>query len=223
MPFQTPAPGAPGIPGKWTSSAKTGVGTAPTAESRVWFTISHGILNEIYYPRVDYACTRDFGLIVTDGREFFSEEKRDTASTIRAIEDGVPAFTLSNRCVEGRYAIEKTVLTDPRRDVLLQRIAFRPLVGGLADFRLYALLAPHLVNAGAGNSAWIDAWKGRTMLFARGRSVALAVGCSAPFRRCSAGYVGVSDGWQDLSRHYELRSTYDHAPDGNVALTGEID
>ena len=28
-------------------------------ESRVWFTLGHGILNEVYSPRVDHACTRD--------------------------------------------------------------------------------------------------------------------------------------------------------------------
>ena len=61
------APGWPGIPARWTSSAKTGVGTASAAMSRVWFTLSHGIFNEIYYPDVDLACTRDLGLIVTDG------------------------------------------------------------------------------------------------------------------------------------------------------------
>lgn len=72
------APGWPGIAPKWTSSAKAGVGTALNSASRVWFTISHGILDEIYYPRVDIACTRDMGLIVTDGHEFFSEEKRNT-------------------------------------------------------------------------------------------------------------------------------------------------
>ena len=44
-----------------------------------------------------------------------------------------------------------------------------------------------------------------------------------PSSRASAGFVGVSDGWQDLSRHFELRWRYDHAPNGNVALTGEID
>jgi hypothetical protein len=53
------APGHPGIPARWTSSAKSGVGTAPPVVSRVWFTLSHSILDEIYYPRVDYACTRD--------------------------------------------------------------------------------------------------------------------------------------------------------------------
>jgi hypothetical protein len=53
------APGAPGIEPHWTSSAKTGVGTALSNKSRVWFTLSHGIFNEIYYPRIDQACVRD--------------------------------------------------------------------------------------------------------------------------------------------------------------------
>jgi hypothetical protein len=38
--------GAPGIEPRWTSSAKTGIGTAYHTSSRVWFTISHGIVNE---------------------------------------------------------------------------------------------------------------------------------------------------------------------------------
>ena len=71
------APGWPGIPARWTSSAKSGLGTAVSRDSRVWFTLSHGILNEVYYPRVDHACTRDLGFIVTDGSTLFSEEKRD--------------------------------------------------------------------------------------------------------------------------------------------------
>src|SRR5258708_21529508 len=124
MPLEKPAPGSPGIPARWTSSAKSGVGTALTARSRVWFTLSHGILNEIYYPRIDQACTRDFGLIVTDGQSFFSEEKRDTASTIRPVADGVPAFSITSTCVAGRYRIEKLVLSDPHRDVVLLRIEF---------------------------------------------------------------------------------------------------
>jgi len=36
--------------------------------------LSHGILNEIYYPRVDHACTRDLGFLVTEGQIYFSEE-----------------------------------------------------------------------------------------------------------------------------------------------------
>jgi len=40
--------GAPGMAPRWTSSAKEGLGTALSTGSRIWFTISHGILNEIY-------------------------------------------------------------------------------------------------------------------------------------------------------------------------------
>jgi glucoamylase len=223
MALTNPAPGWPGIPARWTSSAKSGVGTALSSQSRLWFTLSHGILNEIYYPRLDQACTRDFGLIVTDGKSFFSEEKRDTQSAIRPIADGVPAFAITSRGNDGRYRIEKLVLSDPRRDVVLQRVEFHPLIGSLADFHLYALLSPHLVNRGAGNNAWIAEYKGVPMLFAEGGGSALAFGCSAPFRARSTGFVGISDGWQDLAQHFELQWHYDHASNGNVSLVGEID
>ena len=215
------APGRPGIPARWTSSAKSAFGTAFTPQSRVWYTISHGILNEIYYPRVDYACTRDFGFIVTNGRDYFSEEKRHARSTVHPVEDGVPAFTLANVAADGRYRIDKTVLADPTRDVVLQRISFHAL-DGARDYRLFALLAPHLVNRGADNEAWLGTHKGHEMLFAAGSGNAMAVACSAPWRARSVGFVGSSDGWQDLSRHFALTWNYDSARGGNVALAAEI-
>src|SRR5258708_22650607 len=142
MPLEKPAPGSPGIPARWTSSAKSGVGTALTARSRVWFTLSHGILNEIYYPRIDQACTRDFGLIVTDGQSFFSEEKRDAASTIRPVADGVPAFSITSTSVAGRYPIEHLVLSDPPRDTVLHPIDFHPPLGATARYPPSPPLAP---------------------------------------------------------------------------------
>src|ERR1700681_4508731 len=125
------APGWPGIPPRWTSSAKTGVGTALTRHSRVWFTLSHGILNEIYYPRVDQACTRDLGLIVTNGVDFFSEEKRNCDFENLPIEPGIPVFELVNKCREGRYRIHKEIFSDPYRNVVLQRARFVALQGTL--------------------------------------------------------------------------------------------
>ena len=149
---QSCTPGRPGIAARWTSSAKSGVGTALGTGSRVWFTLSHGILNEIYHPRVDCACTRDLGLIVTDGASYFSEEKREARSHVSLLAPGVPAFHLENTAADGRYRIEKDVLTDPTADVVLQRIHFHALDGAL-NYRLYVLLAPHLNNHGAGNTA----------------------------------------------------------------------
>ena len=217
------APGWPGIEPRWTSSAKTGVGTALNLRSRVWFTLSHGILNEIYFPRVDQACTRDFGLIVTDGRAFFSEEKRHCTFENLPVEPGVPAYELTNTCQSGRYRIEKEVLTDPLRNVVLQKTRFVPLQGALRDYRLYALLASHLANFGYGNTGWVGEYKGTPMLFAQREGCALALACSAPWSKRSAGFVGFSDGWQDLSQHFQMMWEYDRAENGNVALTGEID
>ena len=69
--------GAPGSPPGWTSSAKEGIGTAYHTSCRVWFTLSHGIINEIHYPHVDQPNTRDFEFLVTDGETFCHEEKRN--------------------------------------------------------------------------------------------------------------------------------------------------
>ena len=78
--------GRPGMPPRWTSSSKGGVGTAYSASSRVWFTISHGILNEIYFPTIDHPQTRDMQFLITDGESFFHEERRDLDSEIECIE-----------------------------------------------------------------------------------------------------------------------------------------
>ncbi len=217
------APGRPGIPARWTSSAKTGVGTARTRLSRVWYTLSHGIFNEVYYPRIDQACLRDMGLIVTDGSSFFSEEKRDAAHEVAWLADGVPGFRLVNTCRQGRYRITKEVVSDPQRDVVLQHTRFTALQGPLSGYHLYVLLAPHLENCGGGNTAWIDIVDGAPVLLAHRGQTALALACSAAMGRRSTGFVGVSDGWQDLRAHRHLTREYTRAPDGNVALTAELD
>jgi glucoamylase len=217
------APGFPGIPARWTSSAKDGVGTALSPRSTVWFTISHGILNEIYYPCVDTACTRDMELIVTDGTPggFFAEEKRDTLSRLRRYADGVPLFHITNTHKQQRFSIMKEILADPRHDCVLQRIRLIPGAGG-ENLRLFVLLAPHLVNGGANNTGWIEDYKGRKMLVASGDGTALALACSTGFLKRSVGFAGTSDGYQTLHRDGQLTEQYDLAADGNIALCGEI-
>ena len=217
------APGAPGRPARWATGAKSGVGTALGTAGPVWFTLSHGIVTEVYYPSVDTASTRDLQFLVADGRDFFSEEKRDTGSEVSYLVPGVPAYRLVNTCRQGRYRIEKEVLADPRRSVVLQQVRFAPLRGELGDYSLCALLAPHLGNQGADNTATVGEYKSLPMLFARRGGLALALACSAPWRKRSAGFVGTSDGWQDLSRHRRMTWEYARAENGTVALTGEID
>lgn len=217
------APGGPGIPARWTSSAKTGVGTALSNKSHVWFTLSHGIFNEIYYPRIDHACVRDMGLIITDGADFFSEEKRDAGNEVEWLADGVPGFRLVNTCRDGRYRIEKQIVTDPHRDTVLQRVQFIAQQGALSDYHLHVLLAPHLGNQGSGNTAWLGEFEGTPLLLAQREGNALALACSAPWTKRSVGYVGSSDGWQDLKAHKQMTWEYTRVENGNVALTAEID
>ena len=152
---ETTAFGAPGIEPRWTSSAKEGVGTAYHTGCRLWFTLSHGIINEIYYPNVDQPNTRDFQFLITDGETFCHEEKRDLNYVIECPERDCVLYRLTNSERQGRYRLVKHVLTDPHRSVLLVHTRLEVLDESFrGKLRLYALLAPHIARYGAGNSGW---------------------------------------------------------------------
>jgi glucoamylase len=87
------APGSPGIAPTWTSSAKDIVGCA-LGPSRVWFTLGFGIVNEVYYSRLDTPQIRDLGFIVADGSGFWVEVKRLRNYTLRLLAPGTPAVEI---------------------------------------------------------------------------------------------------------------------------------
>ena len=107
--------------------------------------------------------------------------------------------------------------------MVLQKVRFEPLQGQLSDYHLYALLSPHLANCGYGNTGWIGDYKGFPMFFAEHDGANLALASSAPWKKTSVGFVGTSDGWQDLSQHFQMEWEYTRAENGNIAFTGEID
>jgi glucoamylase len=130
-------PGAPGIPPSWTSIERQERGGA-CRESGL---VHHQPWHSRRAGRLDTACIRDFGFIVTakdSEKDYFSEEKRDTHQSVEMIEDGVPAFRLVNTSIDGCYRITKIVFSDPLREVVLQQIHFEALIGTLADYRLIA-------------------------------------------------------------------------------------
>ena len=61
------------------------------------------------------------------------------------------------------------------------------------------------------------------MLTAHKGDTWLALAATAPFVRCSCGYVGTTDGWQDLMQNLQMDWEFDCAQDGNIALLGELD
>jgi glucoamylase len=166
LPKEPAAFGAPGIEPRWTSSAKEGVGTAYHTSCRLWFTLSHGIVNEIYYPRVDQPNTRDFQFLISDGKTFCHEEKRDLTHLVDYPERDCLLYRLTNSEPNGRYRLVKHVMTDPHRSVLLVHTKVEVLDESLREkLRLYALLAPQgATNSGRcceiGGSRLIHAQRG---------------------------------------------------------------
>lgn len=214
------APGAPGIALNWCDGAKQMVGTS-LGPARVWFTVGQGILNEVYYPRVDIPQIRDLGFIVADGAGFWVEVKALQACEITTPEPGIPAVQIVHR--HPRFTLIQRLVPEPNRDVMLLEIALE----GDAGLRPYVLLAPHLGGTGQHNHAEAGHFRGRRALWAQQGPFGLALMAvneaqSDVFGHCSAGYTGISDGWQDFDRHGQLQSRYTRAGPGQVALAGEL-
>ncbi len=215
------APGSPGIRPTWTSSAKDLIGTA-VGPSRLWVTVGFGIVNEVYYPRVDMPQIRDLGFIVADGEGFWVEVKRNVNYNVTTPGPGIPAIEILHK--HARFELRLRIAPDLMRDVLL----IEATLTGDADLKLYAMLAPHLEGDGVHSMAEVFVDRGRKVLGAEqgAYAVALAAADAASQRdawgRASAGFVGVSDGWQDFAAHGAMTWTYTQAGPGNVALLGEL-
>ena len=215
--------GAPGLEPRWTSSVKDAVVTAYAGSSRIWFTCSHGILNEIYYPTIDHAQVRDMEFLVTDGETFAHEEKRDLRTTFDYIDPEALGLRYVNHDRDGRYSLTKEMICDPHHGVVLTRVRLEGLADLVPRLKLYALLAPHLDGGGAGNSARAMDLAGHKVLLAWKNEWSLVMTASCGFSRVSCGYVGASDGWQDVMQNFQMDWEFGSATNGNVAVMGEID
>ncbi|MGC1417538.1 MAG: glycoside hydrolase family 15 protein [Candidatus Acidiferrum sp.] len=215
--------GHPGIPPKWTHGNKDGVGTAYADSSRIWFTLWNGAITEVYHPTVDRPQLRDLQYLITDGKSFFHEEKRNLKSKLERLSDHTLGYRCTNSDPDGRYAIVKEVITDPHLDCVLQRTKLTGEESFVSKLQLYALCAPHLEVGGWGNNGYIAELNGRKILMAQKEGTWLAMAATAPFSRASCGYVGRSDGWTDLADNFQMDWEFDHATDGNIALMGELD
>lgn len=217
-----PATGSPGIDPRWTRSDKDGVGTAYSALSRVWFTVSKGILNEVYYPTIDRPQIRDLQYLISDGETFFCDE-RHLDSTHECLAADTLGYRITNADPKRRYRIVKEVIGDPHRPCVLVQTRLEGDAGTLAKLRLFALLGPHLEIGGRGNNGNVVQTSRGEVLTAHKGDTWLVLAASVPFSHRSCGYVGTTDGWQDLARNFRMDWEFDCAPNGNIALTGELD
>jgi glucoamylase len=215
--------GWPGILPRWTHSAKDVVGTAYSTSSRIWFTVSGGVLSEIYFPTIDRPQIRDLQYLVTDGETFFHDVHRHMDSHTEYCDACGLGARITNADRDGRYQIIIEAITDPHQPCLLLHTRLEGDPDLLPRLHLYVLLAPHLQVGGWHNSGNLAAIAGHEFLTANKNGAWLALGGTTPFVARSCGYVGTTDGWSDLAANLKLEHRFAAAPDGNIALTGEID
>ncbi|MBC7540235.1 MAG: hypothetical protein H7281_15525 [Bacteriovorax sp.] len=208
--------GAPGAQGSWSSAKKVQVGTfnenGHFAKSPLWFTLAEGSLTEVYYPTIDQGQVKDSQFLVSDGQTFFQQEK-DLKHQVAVLSPSMVKIT--NEDFSGRYKISHTFFTLKDSATLIDEVEVQTNVNGI---HLYLLTNPQLNNTAVGDSASVtpDGFR-----FSE-KQTQLLVSTTAGFRQKSVGFVGSSDGYQDLFRDYQMNNMFATATNGNVASTGEI-
>ena len=208
-------PGGPGSNATWNESGVTGFADSLGANSKVWYTLGDGELENAFYPETDNPGTFGLQYVVTNGTSFTSTETTGTSHTISLADPSSLVWQQVNKASNGDFTITKTYIADPSRSVVLIQTTFDNLTS--SPLQLYADYHPQLNNDGMGNTGGTDTASGD--LAASNGSVSSALAASTGFSQTSTGYVGsASDGESELTSGHALSSTY-----SSVTAGGHID
>jgi len=212
------APGAPGLDAHWPSAAKNGFGTSNTLASKVWFTLTNGVMAEVYYPTLDVPNVQTLQLIIVDATSVQTETE-DTIHRLEILDPRSLSFRQTNTARNGNYTITKTYVTDPRRDTVLIDIEYASRTAN----NLYVYYDPSLNNSGLHDSAWTQ---GDALVAVDGDKASALVSSSrfAYPREVSNGYLGSSDGLTELKRNWDRSgfTSYQRAENGNVVQVAAL-
>ncbi|MEW9555381.1 glucan 1,4-alpha-glucosidase [Nonomuraea sp. NPDC050783] len=212
-------PGAPGASATWTSGNKEGIGTSASRQSKVWFTLTEGVMSEAYYPDATVPNVRTLDFAITDGATFTQRETDHTRRSVRLTDERSLTYEQRSEDDAGRWRLTKTYVTDPTRATIAIEVTFEVLRGG--PLQLYALYDPSLAGSAKGDA-------GRTgdgMLLSEDTAggVGSALASSVGFAAASTGYAGSdSDGWRQLQSEHRLPAGYGSASAGNIVQTAQI-
>ncbi|HLX51898.1 MAG TPA: glycoside hydrolase family 15 protein [Streptosporangiaceae bacterium] len=206
---QGSAPGAPGANATWNESNLQAFADSLGANSKVWYTLGDGELENVFYPQTDTPSTFGLQYIVTDGSTFADTEVSNTTHTISLADPTSLVWQQVNTNAD--FKITKTYIADPSRSVVDIQTTFDNLSS--KPLQLYADYLPQLNNDGMGNTGGTDAASG-DLVSANGQ-VASALAASTGFSQTTTGYVGTSsDGSQQLASSDKLTATYTSASAG---------
>src|SRR6266704_2618778 len=234
----------PGALAHFDLSRKDCLGTARNATSKVWFTVANGVLSDVYYPTADNTNVETMQYIVTDGSTFTDLQTRDTTYTVKLLSNNSQALDceVTTTAKSGKYSIITDYLTDTKRNTLVMKVQFIPLIGTLSNYKLYVRYDPSINGNGGGGSGngggdtgTIDTSTGHnvpiafdtnTKSQAVNRTYAVpvysALDASTPFTQVSNGFVGQpSDGLVQLDASHALTAIYSQATNGNLVQTAQ--
>jgi glucoamylase len=208
---QGDAPGAPGANATWNESNVQAFGDSLGSESKVWYTLGSGELENVFYPQTDTPDTFGLQYIVTDGATFTNTETANTSHAISLVDPTSLVWRQVNTATNGDFTITKTYVADPSRSVVLIQTTFDNLSSH--PLSLYADYLPQLNNDGMGNTGGTDSGSGD--LVASNGSVSSALAASTGFTKTTTGYVGSSsDGSAQLASSHAMTATYSSASTG---------
>ena len=207
------AMGSPGITPNWSVAKKVQVGTSFSDSSLVWFTNAQGVLTETYYPTIDRAQIKDSQLLVSDSKSFFIEERTQTLHDVQVLSPSM--VKLINKDLQNRFSIEHIYYTLNDHSLLVDEVTINSYVDGLS---YYTLVNTALNNTGLNDTAVVQT---NGFKFSEG-DFQLNVYSTSDFEKMSVGYVGYTDGWQDLHDNFVMDYAFKKATNGNVAGMGKL-
>ncbi len=227
------AAGGPGLDAHWPSAAKNGFGTSNTLSSKVWFTLNHGVMTEVYYPRLDVPNVQTLQLIVVGGK--VETESDDTIHRLEVLDPDSLTFRQINTAKSDYYTITKTYVTDPQRNTILIDIEYASRTAN----NVYVYYDPSLNNSGMHDSAWtqgdallaMDGDKASALVSSSGFAYAdewIRDRLKAPDRQAgpemSNGYLGTSDGLTELKKNWNRSgfTSYRRTNNGNVVQVAAL-
>ena len=209
--------GRPGIRPNWSDARKVQAVTIyeeSEVKSPLWFTQANGILTEVFFPTIDKGQIKDSQFYVTDHKTFVLEESKDFEHHVHVLSPSRVRLVNVNKAKGVTIIHEFFSLKDS--PTLVDEVTVVSERDGL-DF--YLLSNPAIDNTGFYDSAAIYQ---NGFLMSEG-STQLFIESSVGFRKRSVGFVGHSDGHQDLAQDKQMDFDFEVAENGNVATFGEFD
>jgi len=215
--YKSEAFGRPGIRPHWSDARKVDAATyfedTATKKSLLWFTAANGVLTEVFYPTIDHGQIKDSQILVSDGSSFFLQERQDFSHGV--IANGPASNILKNVHAKSGLEISHQFFSLKDSPTLIDEVTINSPRDGLS---FYLLTNPHLDNTGYYDSAELSS----TGFMVSEGETQLSIESSVGFSKRSVGFVGHSDGYQDLSRDFNMDYFFEQAMNGNVATLGEL-